>query len=84
MDIRTGDKILLKQTKTTLKPPFDPTPYVVTQNNHNVIEAERNGKRIKRHASQVKKIFPRPKRLEKKEETEKDLKTKRLNCAASD
>ena len=29
VDIRTGDKILLKQTKTTLKPPFDPNPYVV-------------------------------------------------------
>ena len=29
--IKTGDKVLVKQQKTTIKPPFDPKPYHVKE-----------------------------------------------------
>ena len=34
-DIAVGDKVLIWQNKTTLKPPFDPSPYTVTEVNGN-------------------------------------------------
>ena len=29
-NIAVGDKVVIRQNKTTLKPPFDPSPYTVT------------------------------------------------------
>ena len=30
-EIKPGDKVLVKQQKTTIKPPFDPKPYQVKE-----------------------------------------------------
>ena len=33
VEIRVGDTVLVKQTKSTTKPPFDPNPYTVLEIN---------------------------------------------------
>ena len=68
--IKTGDRVLLAQKKSTTNPPFDPRPYEVLANKHNIIEVERDGKMKKRHASKVKKLWPRPEHLRKKKKEE--------------
>ena len=55
--------MLLKQKKSTIKPPFDPSPYEVTKSKNNIITMERKGRTFTRHASQVKKVHKRPAHL---------------------
>ena len=42
--IQTGDQVLIKQQKTTLNPPFDPTPYDVTEVKRSQVIARRGDK----------------------------------------
>ena len=41
-NIAVGDKVLIRQNKTTLKPPIDPSPYTVTEVNGNRVLAQRS------------------------------------------
>ena len=58
--IGVGDKVLIKQTKTTTKPPFDPSPYNVTQVKGNRITAQRHDKKRVRDKNHVKLLKDRP------------------------
>ena len=66
--IKPGDKVLLKQKKSTIKPPFDPRPFKVLQSKNNIVTVEREGKVLKRHISKAKKTYKRPRFLERKRE----------------
>ena len=61
--VKTGDKILVKQQKSTTKPPFDPKPYTVVHVDGNQIEAERDGKFRRRDKNSVKILKKRPQYL---------------------
>jgi hypothetical protein len=60
--VEIGDKVLLKQEKTTIKPPFDPEPFKVTEVRGTKVEAERvkDGKRRVRNVSKWKILKQRP------------------------
>merc|ERR1712089_11957 len=56
MEVHVGDHVLVKQTKTTTKPQFDPAPYIVIEVNGTQAVMERNGKRLKRSFNKIKII----------------------------
>merc|ERR1712089_33384 len=56
MEVRVGDHVLVKQTKTTTKPLFDPAPYIVIEVNGTQAVMERNGKRLNRSFNKIKII----------------------------
>ena len=56
VEVRVGDTVLVKQTKTTTKPPFDPNPYTVVEFNGTQAVLERIGKRKKRNFNKIKVI----------------------------
>ena len=62
-DIQIGDRVLVKQDKTTIRPPFDPDPYRVTEVKGTQITAERDGQVKKRNQAKMKKLERRPERL---------------------
>ena len=39
----TGDRVLIKQKKTSIKPPFDPKPYTITEVKGTQVTARREG-----------------------------------------
>ena len=59
-DIKVGDEILIKQQKSTTKPPFDPVPYTVDHVKGNRVTASRNGKVRVRDKNYIKKVKSRP------------------------
>jgi len=60
-DINIGDEVLLKQRKSTTKPPFDPKPLTVTATKGNQVHACRtDGFTRVRDKNQLKKVNPRP------------------------
>ena len=60
-NIAVGDKVLIRQNKTTLKPPFDPSPYTVTEVNGNRVPAQRrDGSTRIRDKNNLKKLKDRP------------------------
>ena len=61
--ITPGDKVLIKQEKTTIKPPFDPAPYEVTQVKGTQVTARRGGKERIRNMAKVKLLKHRPEHL---------------------
>ena len=61
--INKGDKILIKQEKSTIKPPYDPEPYVVTRTKGTQVIATRGGKTKIRNKAKVKKLSEIPKKL---------------------
>merc|ERR1712089_40610 len=61
IEVRVGDHVLVKQTKTTTKPLFDPAPYIVIEVNGTQAVMERNGKRLKRSFNKIKIIGRKPK-----------------------
>ena len=58
--VEIGDKILIRPTKTTTKPPFDPLPYNVTQVNGNRITAGCHNKKRVCDKNHVKLLKDRP------------------------
>ena len=62
-EVRVGDQILVKQDKSTTKPPFDHNPYTVVKVDGNRIDAEREGKYRQRDKNAIKVVKPRPKHL---------------------
>ena len=61
--INVGDKILIKQTKSTTKPPFDPEPFKVTTVEGNHVIATRGHQKRTRCKSHVKILKERPEHL---------------------
>ena len=56
--------MLIRQNKTTLKPPFDPSPYTVTEVNGNRVLAQRHdGSTRIRDKNHLKKLKYRPTNL---------------------
>ena len=62
-DVNVGDQIIIKQAKSTTKPPFDPHPYTVTQVDGNRVNAERPGSSRRRDKNSVKVVKKRPEHL---------------------
>ena len=61
--IQPGDQVLIKQEKTTIKPPFDPAPYDVTEVKGSQVTARREDKVRVRNRAKVKLIRRRPEHL---------------------
>lgn len=61
--ITPGDRILIKQQKTSTKPPFDPQPYTVTKVKGTQITASRGDQVKVRNAAKCKLLQARPKHL---------------------
>ena len=61
--IQIGDKVLVKQNKTTVKPPFDPEYYIVTEVRGTKITGERRGKIKTRNVEKWKLYKERPAHL---------------------
>ena len=55
-NIQEGDQLLLAQTKTKTKPPYNPRPYLATNIVGHQITATRDDKTITRDAQKWKKI----------------------------
>ena len=64
IEYKEGDKVLIKQKKTTIKPPFDPKPYTITKVEGMQITAERGDKIRVRNKAKWKLIKDRPSRLQ--------------------
>ena len=64
IEYKEGDKVLIKQKKTTNKPPFDPKPYTITKVEGMQITAERGDKIRVRNKAKWKLIKDRPSRLQ--------------------
>ena len=47
--VKSGDKVLVAQRKTTTKPPFNPNPYTITEVKGTQVTVERQGKMKKRN-----------------------------------
>ena len=60
-----GDKVLVKQQKTTIKPPYDPKPYLVTEVVGTQITATRAGKETRRNKAKIKGVKDRPVHLQR-------------------
>ena len=58
--MKIGDKVIVRQRKTTTKPFYDPIPYTVTEKKGSMVTATRTNKRITRDVSKFKMIKERP------------------------
>ena len=58
-DIKIEDQILIKQEKTTTKPPFDPESSKVTALKGTQVTGKREGQTKRRNLAKVKKLRPR-------------------------
>ena len=65
-----GDKILIKQQKTTTNPPFHPKPYTVTSVKGTQVTAERGSKKRIRNMAKCKLVHTRPEQLVRKRQVE--------------
>ena len=64
IEYRIGDQVMIKQKKTTIKPPFDPKPYTVTEVEGMQVTAERGNKIRVRNKAKWKLVKERPARLQ--------------------
>ena len=63
IEYKLGDKVLMSQKKSTVKPPFDPKPYTVIKVKGNQVTGQR-GMAVKiRNKAKFKLLKPRPERL---------------------
>ena len=68
--IKEGDKVLIQQKKTTVKPPFDPKPFTVTKVENTKITAKRGKTSKTRNVKKWKLIRDRPERFDNNEKYE--------------
>ena len=61
--MNVGDEVLLRQRKTTTKPPFDPEPYTAVKVDGNRVHANRHDKRRIRDKNDIKVVKERPAHL---------------------
>ena len=64
IEYKEGDRVLIKQKKTTVKPPFDPKPYTITKVEGMQVTAERGDKIRVRNKAKWKLVKERPSRLQ--------------------
>ena len=64
--VEVGDKILIRQKKTTSKPPFDPAPYTTVKVDGNRVHAKRGDKQRCRDKNDIKVVKERPDHLKPK------------------
>ena len=57
--VEKGDRVLLTQQQSSIKPPFDPSPYTVLKTNNNQVTVKRDGRLLKRDISKLKPLTPR-------------------------
>ena len=63
-EVKIGDKVLIRQRKTTVNPPFDPKPFTVTGVENNAVSMNRqDGASRLRDKNQIKVLKKRPKHL---------------------
>ena len=62
-DIKEGDQVLLSQRKTTVKPPYNPHPFTVTDVKGTQVIAQRGNSIKTRNMGKVKLLRKRPDRL---------------------
>ena len=67
-DIKKGDKVLIKQQKTTIKPPYNPKPFTVIDVKGTQVKAERGSEVKLRNKAKMKLLKKRPEYLGRKEE----------------
>lgn len=67
-NIKPGDEIMIQRKKTSLKTPWDPDTYKVTEVNGSQVKAERRGQKRIRAKNLVKVVRERPPHLRVKEE----------------
>ena len=54
-EVKIGDQVLIQQKKTTLRPPFDPHPFTVTDVDNNAVDLHRDdGTHRRRDKNQIK------------------------------
>ena len=73
--ILAGDKVLVHQKKSTIKPPYDPKPYTVTEVKGTQVIAHRGSKTRIRNMAKLKVLKKRPEHL---------MRTKNKYCSESD
>ena len=66
-EVKVGDRVLLSQRKSTIKPPYDPKPYEVVEMKGTQVVAERGSKRRIRNLGKVKVLTERPEYLKLRE-----------------
>ena len=71
VEIKKGDKVVLKQKKSSVKSPYDPRPYTVTEVAGNQVTAEREGKQLRRNKAKVKQVKERHQHLRRQEDGRK-------------
>ena len=64
IEYKEGDRVLIKQKKTTTEPPFDPKPYTITKVEGIQVTAERGDKTRVRNKAKWKLVKERPRRLQ--------------------
>ena len=73
-EVKVGDQVLIKQKKTTLHPPYDPKPFVVTGVNINAVDMQRDdGTCRKRDKNQIKAVRKRPQNLKPSWQSNRNL-----------
>ena len=74
--VKVGDQVLIRQKKSTMKSPFDPDPYTVTDVCGNRVEMSRGDGSLRvRDKNQVKVLAQRPKELIPSWESQSQCKT---------
>jgi transposase InsO family protein len=63
-EVKPGDKVLIKQQKTTLNPPYDPKPYIVEKVKEAQVTASKGSKVRVRDMSRLKVVKERPEHLQ--------------------
>ena len=58
--VKPGDKVIIKQEKNTVKPPYDPKPYIVVGVKGAQVTCWRGGKEKKRSQEKIKVVRERP------------------------
>ena len=83
-EVKEGDKVLIKRTKTTTKSPWDPEAYKVKEVKGDRLKLERDGSRLDRAKGKVKvvperpEIFKRRERVRKRVESESEVDMSKL------
>ena len=73
--VKPGDRVLMKQEKMTVKPPYDPNPYKVVEVKGAQVTCSRGGKEKKRTKEKIKVVKERPEYLKQGGQTTRDVYT---------
>ena len=73
--MKTWDRVLMKQEKTTVKLPYDPNPYTVVEVKGAQVTCSRGGKEKKRMKEKIKVVKERLEHLNRGGQTTRDTNT---------